>query len=101
MRVLRDTARAQTTDTFSQRTNTRHEFMIMKPWQRYFFLSLCIGVYFFIPLKTVAATPATPPLSSDASSQISLAGQWQFYWGKLLSPADFAHPSKNMSANFT
>jgi signal transduction histidine kinase len=62
-------------------------------WQRILIVGLCLYVCFAVPLGSVlAAQPSTPPADTQLP-QISLAGQWQFYWGQLLTPADFTAPS--------
>jgi hypothetical protein len=54
-------------------------------------LGLCVGVVLW--LGTVAVARATPALANSTQELIFLAGQWQFYWGQLLTPADFTAPS--------
>ena len=62
-------------------------------WQRILIVVLCLYVCFAVPLGSVlAAQTSTAPVDTQLP-QISLAGQWQFYWGQLLTPADFAAPS--------
>jgi signal transduction histidine kinase len=48
-----------------------------------------------IPVGRVVAAQITPPAVNTIWAPISLAGQWQFYWGQLLSPADFATSSRS------
>jgi signal transduction histidine kinase len=68
--------------------------MIFNRWQRIFLVSVCVCVCVAILLGTVVTANATPTLLKQGSQEpISLAGQWQFYWGQLLSPADFAPSS--------
>jgi signal transduction histidine kinase len=43
-----------------------------------------------MPVRHVLAAQIAPLPDESHQTPISLAGQWQFYWGKLLSPADFA-----------
>ena len=61
--------------------------------QRIFLVSLCIGVCVMILLGSAMGAQATPAAANATQEPISLAGQWQFYWGHLLSPADFADAS--------
>ncbi len=67
--------------------------MVINRWQRVFFVSLYLCVWMAIPVGRVLSAQITSPLVNSAQETISLAGQWQFYWGQLLSPADFATPS--------
>jgi signal transduction histidine kinase len=46
-----------------------------------------------ILLGTAVIAQSTPSAASATQEPISLASQWQFYWGQLLSPADFADES--------
>jgi len=64
--------------------------------QRIFLVSLCISVCVIILLGTVVAAQPTPSPANVAQEPISLAGQWQFYWGQLLWPADFADASSTL-----
>ena len=59
-------------------------------WQRILLVSLGICVCLAIPMGSVLAAQIAPPPANTTQEPISLAGQWQFYWGQLLSPADFA-----------
>jgi hypothetical protein len=58
-----------------------------------------------IPIRSVAAQRALPPAASggvlglgqwqlDRHGPFKLAGQWEFYWGALLSPNDFHGDAK-------
>jgi signal transduction histidine kinase len=67
--------------------------MIFNRWQRIFLVSVCVCVCVAILLGTVVTANATPTLKQGSQEPISLAGQWQFYWGQLLSPVDFADAS--------
>ncbi|RLT21135.1 MAG: hypothetical protein DWI30_08310 [Chloroflexi bacterium] len=62
--------------------------MVINRWQRAFVVSVAIGVALLV--VRVVVTQAAPALTEPTQSPISLSGQWQFYWGQLLSPADFA-----------
>lgn len=53
-------------------------------------VALCIGVCLVIVARAQQTTPAPPPVNAVAAPVVSLAGTWQFYWGALLTPADFA-----------
>ncbi|HSO18753.1 MAG TPA: 7TM diverse intracellular signaling domain-containing protein, partial [Desulfosarcina sp.] len=65
-------------------------------------LSLTIGSLLpLVPNPAVAAAQATPPVASrgilalgpgdlERYGAVPLAGQWEFYWDALLSPADFS-----------
>ena len=64
--------------------------------QRIFLVSLCISVGVMILLGTVVGAQPTPAPANVAQEPISLAGQWQFYWGQLLSPTDFADASSTL-----
>lgn len=64
--------------------------------QRIFLVCLCISVCVMILLGTVMGAQATPSPVNAAQEPISLAGQWQFYWGHLLSPADFADATSTL-----
>jgi signal transduction histidine kinase len=63
-------------------------------WQRTFVASVAIGVALLV--VHVVATQVAPALTEPMQEPISLAGPWQFYWGQLLSPADFANTSAPM-----
>ena len=67
--------------------------MIANRRQQIFLVSLGIGICVAVLLGTMMAVKAIPALAKAAQAPISLAGQWQFYWGQLLSPADFADAS--------
>jgi signal transduction histidine kinase len=70
--------------------------MLTNRWQRIFIVSLCLGVCVMMLRGTVADAQPTPSPANAAQEPISLAGQWQFYWGQLLSPADFADASSTL-----
>jgi hypothetical protein len=59
-------------------------------WQRIVLVSLSVGVCVVMLLGTVVTNPAPSTFVDTPQEPISLAGEWQFYWGQLLSPADFA-----------
>ena len=67
--------------------------MTLTRWQWMFLVSVCACVCMAILLGTVVTANATPTLKHGSQEPISLAGQWQFYWGQLLSPADFTDAS--------
>ncbi len=67
--------------------------MTLSRWQQVFFVSLCICVCLAIPVASVLAAQIAPPPADSQLQSISLAGQWQFYWGQLLTPTDFATSS--------
>ena len=67
--------------------------MTLSRWQQVFFVSLSICVCMAIPVGSVLAAQIAPPPANIVQDPISLAGQWQFYWGELLTPADFADSS--------
>lgn len=67
--------------------------MTLSRWQQVFFVSLSICVCMAIPMGSVLAAQIAPPPADSQLQSISLAGQWQFYWGQLLTPADFADSS--------
>jgi signal transduction histidine kinase len=67
--------------------------MVINHWQRIFLVSLCLCVCVMMTAGSVLAAQVVPPLVNSAQEPISLAGQWQFYWGQLLSPTDFADSS--------
>ena len=64
-------------------------------------IALIVGLILLVkPFHAEAATPPIPPEASggvldlsrwqvDHDGPIRLAGQWEFYWGVLLSPDDF------------
>ncbi len=64
--------------------------MAINRWQRIVIVSLCLCVCFVIPMGSALAAQIAPSAEDSQSQPISLAGQWQFYWGQLLTPADFA-----------
>jgi signal transduction histidine kinase len=67
--------------------------MVINHWQRIFLVSLCLCVWVMMTAGSVLAAQVAPPLVNSVREPISLAGQWQFYWGQLLSPTDFADSS--------
>jgi signal transduction histidine kinase len=67
--------------------------MAITRWQRILIVGLCLYVCFAVPLGSVLAAQTSTAPADTQLPQISLAGQWQFYWGQLLTPADFAAPS--------
>jgi signal transduction histidine kinase len=64
--------------------------MMQNRWPQVFLVSLGIGICVAILLGTIVTTQTPPSPANTTQSPISLAGQWQFYWGQLLTPADFA-----------
>jgi signal transduction histidine kinase len=64
--------------------------MHINRWQHVLVVSLGLWVFLNVPITQVLAAPIAPLADQSQQTPISLAGQWQFYWGKLLSPADFA-----------
>ena len=64
--------------------------MAITRWQRILIVALCLCVCIVVPMVPVFAAPIGSPLNDHQSPPIVLAGKWQFYWGQLLSPADFA-----------
>ena len=68
--------------------------MLTNGWKQIFIVSLCLCVCVMILLGTIVGAQSTPVVANTTQEPISLAGQWEFYWGQLLSPADFAAPSR-------
>jgi signal transduction histidine kinase len=64
--------------------------MAITRWQRILIVGLCLCVCVAIPIGSVISAQSIPAPVNTVRVPISLAGQWQFYWGQLLSPADFA-----------
>jgi len=62
-------------------------------WQHVLVVSVCLCVFLSMPVTHVLAAQIAPPPDESQQFPISLAGQWQFYWGQLLSPADFVAAS--------
>jgi signal transduction histidine kinase len=65
--------------------------MVTNRWQQIFVTSLCIFVCIAILVGNLLAANATPLAADSLQSPIALTGPWQFYWGQLLSPADFTN----------
>ena len=70
-------------------------------WQRIMIIGFCLCVCFVIPMGSVLAAQTAPSTDDSQSEPISLAGQWQFYWGQLLTPADFVATSDDDIAGGT
>ena len=62
--------------------------MVINRWQRAFVVS--VAIVMALLMVRVVVTQVAPALTEPTQSPISLSGQWQFYWGQLLSPADLA-----------
>jgi signal transduction histidine kinase len=69
--------------------------------QRIVIMSLCLWVCLVIPMGNVMAAPAAISLDDSQELPVSLAGQWQFYWGQLLTPADFAAVGGDLTGGAT
>ncbi len=67
--------------------------MVMNRWQRVFLVSLCICISVVIVGEGLMAIRGVPLPDDRQSLPISFTGQWQFYWGQLLSPTDFVNTS--------
>ncbi len=70
-------------------------------WQRIVIIGFCLCVCFVIPMGSVLAAQTAPSTDDSQTQPISLAGQWQFYWGQLLTPADFVAMSDDEIAGGT
>ena len=70
-------------------------------WQRIVIIGFCLCVCFVIPMGSVLAAQIAPSAEDSQTQPISLAGQWQFYWGQLLTPADFVAMSDDEIAGGT
>lgn len=70
-------------------------------WPRIVIVSLCLWVCLALPMGIVMAAPAAMSRDDSQELPVSLAGQWQFYWGQLLTPADFAAAADDLTGGST
>ncbi|TAL36796.1 MAG: response regulator [Spirochaetes bacterium] len=75
--------------------------MNLKKYQRYLFLCCAVAITALSPLAAAHTPPVADkgvidlrPWDFDADGSLPLNGAWEFYWDRLLAPADFARDTK-------